>query len=303
MTELIRTTNVSAAVLAAIFENCGTAFAKGFESYEAFYKKLCMELPSASKKETIAWLGLFPNLVEWIGEREMENLGVYAYELEAVKYAKGIPIKRTDIADDQISLFGPMMEEFGRAAAAHPDYLLAAVMAAGWAAACYDGSYFFATDHAYTTMAGAASTQANTDGGASTAWYLLDLSRRVRPFIFLNREPLSFTEMNQPTDESVFMKDEWRVGAQARYALGYGLYQTAWASKQTLNATYYAAGRVGLASMKDDKGRSVLARGTHLVVPPSLEAAGRALLINERDAAGASNPWFNTAELVVNPYL
>jgi phage major head subunit gpT-like protein len=40
-----------------------------------------------------------------------------------------------------------------------------------------------------------------------------------------------------------------------------------------------------------------------LIVPPALEAAGLEILNAERDAAGATNVWRGTAELLVVPWL
>jgi phage major head subunit gpT-like protein len=42
---------------------------------------------------------------------------------------------------------------------------------------------------------------------------------------------------------------------------------------------------------------------TVMVVPPALEEAALTILNAERDAAGATNVWKGTAELIVTPYL
>jgi hypothetical protein len=39
------------------------------------------------------------------------------------------------------------------------------------------------------------------------------------------------------------------------------------------------------------------------VVPPSLEGAARTLLLLQYAAPGIINPWFNTAEVLVVPWL
>lgn len=53
---------------------------------------------------------------------------------------------------------------------------------------------------------------------SATTWYLLDLSQPVKPFIYQNREELSFEE----DDTNSFMRKEMLYGVSARFAFGYG---------------------------------------------------------------------------------
>jgi phage major head subunit gpT-like protein len=52
-----------------------------------------------------------------------------------------------------------------------------------------------------------------------------------------------------------------------------------------------------------DQQRPLGIRPTVLVVPPALEGAAMRLLNTENGAAGASNAWKGTAELIVTPFL
>jgi phage major head subunit gpT-like protein len=56
-------------------------------------------------------------------------------------------------------------------------------------------------------------------------------------------------------------------------------------------------------SRKGDKGKRLALTPNLLVVGPSNEAAARALLLAQKDAAGADNINYGTAELLVTPYL
>ena len=89
----------------------------------------------------------------------------------------------------------------------------------------------------------------------------------------------------------------------ARGNVGFGFWQFAWGSKQTLNATNYEAARAALMGMKGDHGRPLGINPRLLVVPPSLEGAAMEILNAERDASGATNVWKGTAELMVVPWL
>ena len=55
--------------------------------------------------------------------------------------------------------------------------------------------------------------------------------------------------------------------------------------------------------MKGDHGRPLGLVPDLLVVPPTLEQAGRQVVVNNQQAGGASNEWFNTAELLMVPWL
>ena len=85
--------------------------------------------------------------------------------------------------------------------------------------------------------------------------------------------------------------------------MGYGLWQMAWGSKQTLDKAHYKAAREALMGMKGDHGRPLGLTPNLLVVPPTLEGQALELLNAERDAAGATNVYRNTAELLVVPWL
>jgi len=53
----------------------------------------------------------------------------------------------------------------------------------------------------------------------------------------------------------------------------------------------------------NDEGVPLGITPTHLVVPPTLESNGRSVVEAQFDATGASNVWYNTAKLVVVPWL
>jgi phage major head subunit gpT-like protein len=66
------------------------------------------------------------------------------------------------------------------------------------------------------------------DGGGMTAnkaWALCDLSKPLKPVIDQIREPVQFAAQEQPTNEAVFLYDEFRYGANYRGNSGPGLWQ------------------------------------------------------------------------------
>lgn len=154
-----------------------------------------------------------------------------------------------------------------------------------------------------TDADGAVTQVSNFGGGASTAWYLLDTSRAVRPIIWQEREKYEFQQLTQENSEYVFLNDRYLYGIRARVNAGFGLWQMAYGSKQTLNAANYAAARAAMMGFTADGGRKLGVAPSILLVPPSLEEAALNIVNTEFGSAGASNPWKGTAKLIVTPYL
>lgn len=57
-----------------------------------------------------------------------------------------------------------------------------------------------------------------------TAWYLADLSRPIKPFVFQTRRPPRMIAKTAPTDDNVFTLDEFVWGVDARGNAGYALW-------------------------------------------------------------------------------
>lgn len=95
----------------------------------------------------------------------------------------------------------------------------------------------------------------------------------------------------------------YQAAFEAGLNAGFGLWQLAWGSKQPLTPANYAAARAAMQNMQGDGGRILGVMPNVLVVPPSLETDARTLLKAATSATGASNPWFESADLIVTPYI
>lgn len=295
---------VNGSNLAAMFNGYNTHFNTGFDGAVTYYKKIAMVVPSTGRDEKYGWMNQIPGVREWIGPRVVKSLSVSDWTITNRKFEDTISVQRTDIEDDRYGVFAPFISEMGRAAAAHPDKLAFDLLATGFTAPCYDGQPFFDTDHPVGDGAeGPVASVSNVQAGSGAAWFLLDASRAIKPIVYQERIPAKFTALNQDSDENVFLNDEYLYGVRARSNAGFGLWQLAFGSKATLDATNYAAGRNAMMSVKGDGGRPLGVMPTTLIVPPSLEGAGRGLLNSELGSGGETNPWKGTAELIVTPWL
>jgi phage major head subunit gpT-like protein len=289
--------------IALAFKGFKTVFTDAFLNTPTFADQLAMTVPSASRDETYGWMGQFPSLREWIGPRHVKNLEAHSFTIQNRKFESTVEISRDDIADDRLGIFKPVFSEMGQTTRRHPEELIFGLLASGFATNCYDGQFFFDTDHPVTDAAGTVQSVSNFQGGAGTAWYLMDTSRGVRPLIWQEREKYEFQQLTMPTDQNVFMNDQYLYGIRARVNAGFGLWQLAYGSKQALTAANYAAARAAMMSLTADGGRKLGVSPTVLVVPPSLEEAALTLLNTEYATGGASNPWKGTAKPIITPYL
>jgi phage major head subunit gpT-like protein len=281
------------------------AFQGGLSQATPQRDRVATRVPSSTSENEYGWLGQLPNVREWIGDRVVHGLEAHDYTIKNRKFELTIGVKGDDIDDDNIGIYGPMFTEMGRSVDSHYEQLVWALLKAGFDTPCYDGQNFFDTDHPVLAADGVTVTSvANTDGGAGAPWFLIDDSRALKPILLQIRKEMSqLKSKDKPTDDNVFDRDEYKYGVDGRHNVGFGFWQFAWGSKQTLDAAHYATARAALMGMKGDHGRPLGIMPRILVVGPSLESAGRKLLNSEYGAGGETNEWKGTAELVVVPWL
>lgn len=294
---------INAETLRALTLNFQTIFNDAFEGAPSDWDKIAMEVPSTTRSTNYGWMGKTTRFREWLGDRVLQNLSAHQYNIENKSWENTIAVDRDDLADDNVGVYRPLIQNLAMDAAQHPDELVFDLIKAGETELAYDGQPFFDTDHPVLDENGAEQSVSNTGGGGGTPWYLLDLSRPIKPIILQKRKDYEFAAQDNPDDESVFMRKQFIYGVDGRGNVGFGLWQLAYLSKQTLNNANYAAARTALAEMKGDNGKPLGVKGTHLLVPPSLEEEAHEVLTAERQANGATNVHRGTAELIVSPWL
>lgn len=295
---------VNAPNLRAVSTGFSTAFNTGQQAVDPVYNKICMMTKSSGRDEVYAWLGQMPGIREWVGPRVISSLEVHGWTIENRKFEATVEVPREAIEDDRIGTFAPLFNDLGRRSAEFPDQLFAELIGEGFSAPCYDGQYFFDSDHPVRAEAGGAvESVSNVQAGSGSPWYLLDLSRGVRPFVYQERIPFTLQRRDQDGNENVFLDDVYQYGVRGRCNVGFGLWQLAYASKADLTPANFELARSAMSKLRGDNGKLLGIKPTHLLVPVDLEGDGRRLLMNQNDAAGASNPWVGSAELIVSPWL
>lgn len=295
--------------LSNLFTGYKANYQRGFTSAASFYKQLAMTIPSSTESETYGFLNQFPKLREWIGDRIYLNLGASGFIIKNRKWEMTITVPREKVEDDQYGIFGPTFEEMGKSAAEHPDLLVGGLLKSGFGSVCYDGQYFFDTDHP-VKVGDSVTSVSNYQAGASEAWYLLDTSRPIKPFIFQERMPYKLTALDQEGDERVFNRDDYTYGVRARANAGYGLWQLAFASKAALTADNYELARKAMMTMTGDEGRPLGIKPDTLVVSPNLEGDamrllnnGTRIVISGATPVAMTNEWAGTAKPIVTQWV
>lgn len=138
---------VNSVALQSIFKGFKTLFNEAFAGTKPTYEKVATVVPSSTKSEEYGWLGAFPRLRKWVGDRVINSLAAHGYTIKNESWEATVEVNREDIEDDAYGVYTPMIKELGRSAATHPDEIVFGLLGKGFTETCYDGQYFFDTDH------------------------------------------------------------------------------------------------------------------------------------------------------------
>jgi phage major head subunit gpT-like protein len=289
--------------LGLLKQGFNAAFKGAFGAVKPMWNQIAMLVPSTTSEEVYAWLGANTKLREWIGERVYQNLKVHGYSIKNKTFEGTVAVPREAIEDDQYGVYTPLVAQMGQDAQSHPDELLFAMIALGTTTLCYDGQYFFDTDHPVGQQGAEVSVSNYQSAGGNNAWYLLDTSKILKPFIVQKRREYAFVAKTDLTSENVFTKNELVFGVDGRLNVGFGLWQQAYCSKATLDAAGYGAARQAMMGFKSDAGKPLGIKPNILLVGPTNEKAALDMVTAERLANGADNVYRNTAVVVTCPWL
>lgn len=280
-----------------------TSFQNGLGQAPSMHGRVATTITSTARAEKYGWLGKFPKMREWLGDRVIHNIMEHDYTVKNRDFEGTVSVDRNDIEDDTLGLYGTMFEELGYSAASLPDELVFALLMAGFTTPCYDGQFFFDTDHPVLDENGVAQSVSNTGGGAGTPWFLMVTKRPLKPLIFQQRKAPEFVNKDKPNDDNVFNQKMFVYGVDSRCNVGFGFWQFAYGSKQPLTPENYAAARAAIAGMKGDHGRPLGLVPDALIVPSTLEGLGKKIVVSSLTTGGETNEWAGTADLVMVPWL
>lgn len=287
-------------------QTAGIGFKKnyqlGFGQHTAMWSQIATEVPSATSANEYGWLGEFPGLREWIGERVIRQLGLHDYRIKNRKFELTVGFKLDDLADDNLGIYAPRMQGMGDSVARHPDELIFEALQLGFTSLCYDGQNFFDTDHPVLDKEGKEQSVSNFFDGAGPAWYLMDTSRALKPLVRQVRQKPVFNTLTDINSERVFMLDEVLYGVKTREAAGYGFWQMAFASREAFDGDAFAKAYLAMSTQEGDYDKKLTIKPKILLVPTSLEDTARILMTAEK-IGNEVNPHKGKCTVVVCPWL
>jgi len=307
---------ISGPYLQILDANVRTDYNRFFDTAPSLYKEFATVVPSSTRENFYPRLNELPGMREWVGDRVIHQLSQTGFVIPNKTFENTVSIKREDIEDDQFGIFQIATQQLGKSAGELPDLLVSRLLAAGTTTQCYDGQYFFDTDHTTADLNGASKSYSNTEGPAAgetagPAWYAVDTTQVLRPIIFQTRRPFGLTSLTNLTDENVFRRNEFVWGVDGRCAVGFGVYQVAYRSTRPLTIASWASAVANMGSQRRPDGAPYAISPNKLIVPLALKSDALALQNNELISvlqsngtyALQSNQWRGTMQAIVNPWL
>ena len=276
----------------------------------ARWPRIARRVPSSARSEVYGWTEDAPLMRDWTsGDRSIKSIKEKSYELTNKRFESTIGVDRVDIVDDLLGLYRSIMQDLGQEGVAHIDRGCFAALKAGRTTQVGDGKMFFATDHLRNANVDGTGTNTPTSNilnptvTTNPEWYLLYTMGMHRPIVYQDREALRLDSFLDFADSHVFLKDQFLWGAYARRRFGFSRWQFAISSRDDLTKANYQAAYKMMLELKRDGGDPWGLVPSLLVVPPSLRAKARDILVAERNSNGSSNTEFGTVDLLVEPLL
>jgi phage major head subunit gpT-like protein len=114
--------------------------------------------PSDQAMETYAWLGQASVMREWLGGRQVNKLKEQGFSIRNRHFESTIEVSGTDLRRDKSGQVLIRVRDMARRANVHWATLLTELIQNASSSLCYDGQYFFDTDHSE----GKSGTQSNS---------------------------------------------------------------------------------------------------------------------------------------------
>jgi len=109
--------------------------------------KVSMLFTSDQESEEYKWLGMVPQMREWVGGRQAKGFRENGITIKNKDYEATLEVLLKEIRRDKTGQVKVRINELARRAVSHWASLLTTLMINGESTTCYDGQYFFDTDH------------------------------------------------------------------------------------------------------------------------------------------------------------
>lgn len=108
---------------------------------------LAMPIDSNDAAEDLAWLGTPPALREFVGGRQAKELAEYHFDVRSKDYEGSLRMPKKSWIRDKTGQLQVRISQFADRVNDHPAKILSNLILNAESTACFDGQYFFDTDH------------------------------------------------------------------------------------------------------------------------------------------------------------
>ena len=106
-----------------------------------------MLVSSTTSQNQYNWLSMFPKMRKWVGEKFIKNLEASKYTVVNDDWEATVSVRRNDVEDDNLGIYGPQAQMAGFSARQLPDEIVADLKNNAFTAIIYDSQYFYDVDH------------------------------------------------------------------------------------------------------------------------------------------------------------
>src|SRR5574338_9914 len=250
-----------------VFKTLSSRFAKTYELAPITHDMITTVETGVGLEVDYSFIGESPMPREWKGDRHFKELETYKYKIESKSYESTLRIKMDDLQYGQLAKYGYQVDDlaknakYGKSALAWKQLLL------GFTQNGYDGVPFFSDNHPVTSESGGGD---NNGGGAGDPWFIVDLDAGSKPIIMIQPQELETVVIDAPDSMNMFMRREVWFGTHEKYGFGYGRWQYAYGSKQTLDQTNFMLALAARAAQKNANGLPMVSQNTVLLTGTKL---------------------------------
>lgn len=113
----------------------------------AWINALANMFQSDQAGESYAFLGQSPGFREWTGGRQAKGLTSGSFSIVNKHYEATLEVRKVDVRRDKTGQIEARVQEFADRSVTHWASLLSSLLLTGDSLVCYDGQYYFDTDH------------------------------------------------------------------------------------------------------------------------------------------------------------
>lgn len=141
---------------------------------------IASETKSETEEEFYAWLQRLPELREWVGPRQINNLAANVTRLKNKLFEDTFGVPRTKFEDDKYGIFtNQAVRELAFATKLWPDQIITAAILAGETALAHDGQAFFSASHPVSPNDSSMGTQSNLQTAKPLSFENVNVVRAV----------------------------------------------------------------------------------------------------------------------------